>query len=177
LEREGARVVFGWMTQPIPSIEAFDRPAALLQALGVERSSLPVELYDLGPRHVFVSLQTPDEVAGLRPDMRALADLGDFGFNAFACHGDRVKTRMFAPAHGVDEDAATGSAAGPLATHLVRHGVARPGQEITIEQGAEIGRPSRLHACVYGSPQAIERVEVGGSAVVVGHGELRLRGL
>ncbi len=29
---------------------------------------------------------------------------------------------MFAPGHGVAEDAATGSAAGPLAAHVIRHG-------------------------------------------------------
>ncbi len=53
---------------------------------------------------------------------------------------------MFAPAHGVAEDAATGSAAGPLAIHLARHGRIAFGEQIEISQGAEIGRPSTLYA-------------------------------
>ena len=47
LEREGPRIVFGRMEQPIPTVESFDE-APLLAALGVERSELPVELYDNG---------------------------------------------------------------------------------------------------------------------------------
>jgi hypothetical protein len=64
----------------------------------------------------------------------------------FAGDGDRWKTRMFAPADGVPEDPATGSAAGPLACHLARHGRIDFGREIVISQGAEIRRPSTLHA-------------------------------
>ena len=48
---------------------------------------------------------------------------------------------MFAPALGVAEDPATGSAAGPLALHLARHGRIAFGDEIEISQGVEIGRP------------------------------------
>src|SRR5436305_2232612 len=46
LEREGARIVFGRMQQPLPAIEAFERSDELVAALGVDRSELPVELYD-----------------------------------------------------------------------------------------------------------------------------------
>ena len=81
---------------------------------------------------------------------------------------------MFAPACGVAEDPATGSAAGPLCVHLVRHGLVPPGEEIEITQGVEIVRPSKLYARVDGTPEQIERVEVGGEAVVVARGEFRL---
>ncbi len=50
------------------------------------------------------------------------------------------------------------------------------GDEIEISQGAEIGRPSTLFARVEGSPEQVERVEVGGSAVTVARGEFRLAG-
>ena len=61
---------------------------------------------------------------------------------------------MFAPGDGVPEDPATGSAAGPLALHLARHGRIAFGDEIEISQGAEIGRPSTLYARVDGSADA-----------------------
>jgi trans-2,3-dihydro-3-hydroxyanthranilate isomerase len=48
------------------------------------------------------------------------------------------------------------------------------GSEIEIEQGAELNRPSRLFARAVGTPERIERVEVGGSAVIVARGEFRL---
>jgi trans-2,3-dihydro-3-hydroxyanthranilate isomerase len=175
LEREGARIVFGWMSQPVPTVEAYADPAMLLAALGVERSELPVELYDNGLRHVYVCLPSPEDVARLKPDLGQLAELGHvLGINTFAGSGTAWKTRMFAPGGGVTEDPATGSAAGPLNVHLVRHGRVDAGQQIEISQGAEIGRPSTLYARVVGTPEAIERVEVGGSAVIVARGEFRL---
>ncbi len=78
------------------------------------------------------------------------------------------------PQRRVAEDPATGSAAGPLAVHLARHGRIAFGDEIEITQGVEISRPSKLYARVDGSADRIERVEVGGSAVVVARGEFQL---
>ena len=177
LEREGARIVFGRMEQPVPTWEAFAESEALLAALGVERSELPVELYDNGARHVYVALSSEEEVAALRPDLGALADLpAVLGTSCFAGLGERWKTRMFAPGGGVPEDPATGSAAGPLAVHLARHGRIGFGDEIEISQGAEIGRPSTLYARADGTGEQIERVEVGGSAVIVARGEFQLPG-
>jgi trans-2,3-dihydro-3-hydroxyanthranilate isomerase len=83
---------------------------------------------------------------------------------------------MFAPADGVAEDPATGSAAGPLAIHLCRHGRVAFGEEIVIRQGAELGRPSVLHARAVGSAGRIERVEVAGAAVIVAGGRFSLQG-
>ena len=175
LEREGAKIVFGRMSQPLPTVEAFEREEVLLAALGVGRSELPVELYDNGMRNVYVCLPSTDDVAALRPDMSRLAEFGKvLGINCFAGSGSAWKTRMFAPGGGVSEDPATGSAAGPLAVHLVRHGRVRPGEEIEITQGVEINRPSRLYARVEGTPDAIARVDVGGSAVIVARGEFSL---
>ena len=175
LERDGTRIVFGRMSQPIPSVEPFSQAAELLAALGVERSELPVEVYDIGIKHVYVCLGSEAQVAGLRPDFGRLGEFdGIIGINCFAGSGSRWKTRMFAPAGGVPEDPATGSAAGPLAVHLARHGRIGFGEEIEITQGVEIDRPSTLFARADGSPEQVEHVEVGGSAVVVAHGEFRL---
>jgi trans-2,3-dihydro-3-hydroxyanthranilate isomerase len=174
LRRKGEQIVSGRMEQPIPDWAPYEHPDRLLAALGVAGSGLPVEAYQNGPRHVFVALDGEAAVAALRPDLGALAELGDIGVSCFAGGGARWKTRMFAPGLGVAEDPATGSAAGPLAIHLARHGRTGFGEEIEIRQGAEIGRPSVLYARVDGSPQRIERVLVSGAAVVVARGEYRL---
>jgi trans-2,3-dihydro-3-hydroxyanthranilate isomerase len=169
-EARGRRTASGWMSQPLPSWSDFGASAALLAALGVETSGLPVEVYANGPSHVLVELISRDAVAALAPDIRALGRLGEIGVSCFAGAGGRYKTRMFAPGLGVAEDPATGSAAGPLAVHLARHGRVGFGEEIEIEQGAEILRPSLLRARVFGSAERLERVEVGGSAVIVAAG-------
>jgi trans-2,3-dihydro-3-hydroxyanthranilate isomerase len=158
---------YGEMERPAPAAERFDAQDQLLEALGATRPLLPVEAYRNGPLHVFVGLA---EVASLQPDMNALSRLGPIGVNCFALtEPGIVHTRMFGPALGVTEDAATGSAAGPLALHLVRHGQAEPGQQLEIHQGNEIGRPSTLYARADDS-----KIVVGGSAVIVARGQYRL---
>ena len=112
-------------------------------------------------------------MAELEPDMQRIASFGQDCINCFAGAGSQWKTRMFAPASGVPEDAATGSAAGPLAWHLARHGRVAYGDTIRIEQGAEIGRPSLLYARAHERGDA-PTIEVGGSAVTVARGEFRL---
>ena len=174
LRREGGRVVFGRMRQPIPTWEHFAEEEKLLRALGVAASLLPVEGYRNGPTHVFVELESEAAVAALKPDLTALGELTQVGVNCFAGSGTRWKTRMFGPALGVAEDPATGSAAGPLAVHLARHGRIHFGTEIEIRQGEEIGRPSLLYARATGSAESIEAVEVGGSAVIVARGSFNL---
>ena len=174
LTRDGAEIVFGQMEQPIPEWEPAANEAEILEAVGVERSGLPVERYELGPGHVYVELDSPEQVAALQPDLVALERATTDGVNCFAREGGRWKTRMWAPAHGVAEDPATGSAAGPLAIHLARHGRIAFGEQIEISQGAELKRPSTLYAQVDGEGDRIERVLVGGSAVIVARGELSL---
>jgi trans-2,3-dihydro-3-hydroxyanthranilate isomerase len=177
LERdESGRLVFGRMTQPVPRVEAVVEPERVLAAVGAERSLLPVELYDNGARHIVLTLEE-GELAGLRPDRDAIAALAVTGVNCVARGSASWRSRMF---WEYGEDPATGSAAGPIACHLARHGLAGWGEEIVISQGVEMGRPSTLHARAEGGwsgePRAglIDAVEVGGSAVVVARGEFRL---
>lgn len=175
LERAAGRIVFGRMDQPVPTWQHYEHAPELLDALGLDRSGLPVEVYRNGPLHVYVECDDEAAVAALRPDLTALRELGAVGVSCFAGCGGRWTTRMFGPGLGVPEDPATGSAAGPLALHLARHGRIRFGDEIEVRQGAEIARPSVLYARVDGDVDAVERVQVGGSAVIVARGEFHLR--
>jgi len=175
LERDpSGRIVFGRMSQPVPTVAPYERADELLAALGIRESRLPVELYDNGVRHAFVALASAEELAALRPDWTALEEFDLLGANVCAGSGSQWRLRMFSTHAGMGEDAATGSAAGPLACHLARHGQIGWGARIEISQGTEIGRPSTLFAQADGADGAIEGVEVGGSAVIVARGEFRI---
>ena len=175
LERRGQDLDFGWMTQPVPSFRPYEDPDPLLNAIGVDRVSVPIDVYDNGVQHLFIGLDSEADVSGLVPDMSALVRVvPEIGVNCFAGAGQRWKTRMFGPGLGVAEDPATGSAAGPLAVHLARYERIAFDTEIEISQGVELDRPSTLYAKASGSADRIERVEVGGSAVIVAQGEFRL---
>jgi trans-2,3-dihydro-3-hydroxyanthranilate isomerase len=171
LERdESGRISFGRMRQPVPRVEAVEAPERVLAAIGAERSTLPIELYDNGARHIVVTLADAAELSSLARDPDGIAALGITGLNVVAPSREGWRSRMFWE-HG--EDPATGSAAGPIACHLARHGRVGWGEEIVIAQGVEMGRPSTLHARAEGGDGLIDAVEVGGAAVVVARGEFR----
>lgn len=172
LERADGRVVAAAMEQPIPTWEPFDRVEELLAALGVPEPETPVEIYTNGPRHVFVGLRSIPALSEVNPDHRALAAFPDMATNCFAGYGTHWRSRMFSPAYGVVEDAATGSAAGPLAIHVARHGHAQYGQWIDIHQGVEIGRHSLMRARARGNGDHVTEVRVKGSGVTVASGTI-----
>ena len=185
LTREHGEIVYGEMEQPLATVAPFEHTDELLAALGVAHAAvaLPVEAYTNGPTHVMVALVDvsagtagAEAVAALEPDLSALRALGAIGISCFTRIGDaRVKSRMFGPGMGVPEDPATGSAAGPLALHMLRHGWLQSGQMLTISQGAELRRPSTLTARVDGTAEHPTRITVGGSAVLVAQGNFRLQ--
>jgi len=168
---ESGALVFGRMVQPVPTVRTLDETESLFSALGVPGSELPVELYDNGATHIVVLLGSDEAVAELSPDPSAIARFGVTGVNCISGAGSRWKNRMFWPR---GEDAATGSAAGPIACHVCRHGLAEWGEWIEISQGVETGRPSTLFARADGAAGEIVSVFCGGRAVVVARGEFRL---
>lgn len=169
-ELEQGQPRFGWMRQPTPQAELLESPNTVLAALGLQASTLPVMVYDNGPKHVIVGTRSSDELAALEPDFRALSQATKAGVSAFFQDGEGVSVRYFAPHAGVDEDPATGSAAGPLAVHLLRHGSWQLGRDLVIRQGHAMGRPSRLVARL-SETEGLLQVEVGGAAVVVARGD------
>lgn len=160
---------------------AVDVRESLASALGVDRAHLATQI---GPRvvstgvaHLMVGLTGRAALEEVSPDAGALRDVlqsvGAQGCYAYtrdtvdaAAH---AHARFFNPTVGILEDPATGSAAGPLAALLLDHHLVSSGSTVVIEQGFEIGRPSRLEISVDHTG-----VELAGSCVVVADGVLHL---
>lgn len=175
LRREGAEIVDGEMSQPIPVAESFSSVRELFGALGVSGAEVAVGVWRNGPLHLYVQLADAAAVDALAPDLGALARIVPGGVSCYALTGPaRVHSRVFVPALGVPEDPATGSAAGPLAVHLAINGVVAWGTDVVIDQGVAMGRPSQLRARAVGAGGAVEAVLVGGGAVRVAEGRYRL---
>jgi trans-2,3-dihydro-3-hydroxyanthranilate isomerase len=100
------------------------------------------------------------------------AGAGRLPLYLYAHEGQRLRTRMFSPLSGTIEDAATGSAATPLAALLLSLG-AETESRYDILQGVEMGRPSRLLATARRTADGI-RASVGGHCVPVLKGEVSL---
>lgn len=176
------------MTQGAPSFGPVLRDltpvaeAVGLDALALARTSLPVQVVSTGLGHLMVPLPDLQSMGRLRPNPAALDALlsgcGALGFFAFCLQtttGDAfVHARMFAPGAGVPEDPATGSAAGPLGAYLAVHGVLpRTRESFVIEQGIEMGRPSRIWVEVSRDAADLPTtIRVGGSTVPVIRGTI-----
>jgi len=173
-ERRGGRIVKATMCQPVPVWQPYEHAGTLLAGLGLSESTMSVDAYRNGPRHVFVGCSGIEELSAIDPDLRTLGRLPDMAAICFATAETHWRMRMFSPAYGVAEDAATGSAAGPLAIHLIRHGRLAYSEWIEVRQGVEMGRPSTMWASIRGEGDRIDAVRVSGAAVVVGRGELLL---
>lgn len=82
LRHEPRRPAFGEMEQPIPRPVAFEAQKELLAALGLEPAAgSPPAAYTNGPTFVYVDTGSDQRLAALRPDMNALAALGQLGFS------------------------------------------------------------------------------------------------
>jgi trans-2,3-dihydro-3-hydroxyanthranilate isomerase len=156
-------------------------------ALGIPASEilitgLPCQVVSTGlPFHI-VPVGSLEAMGSLRPSPKRLQDLGEklgvsdvcaFTFETMAPDAT-VHARMFAPSYGIPEDPATGSAAGCIGSYVVRHRAVPPSAltRLVVEQGLEMGRPGRLHVEVHSEGDRICSVLVGGSAVIVGDGNL-----
>ncbi len=104
-------------------------------------------------RYLLLEVGSAAAVAGARPDFTALAAAPWEGTLVFARDGGTVKGRFFAPAVGVPEDPATGSAAVALASALAFSGEAEG--SVSIDQGDEVGAPSRLELSWSGGMAAV----------------------
>jgi trans-2,3-dihydro-3-hydroxyanthranilate isomerase len=82
-----------------------------------------------------------------------------------------VHSRFFSPALGINEDPATGGAAGPLASYLIQYNLKKSGELLQIEQGYEMGRPSQILAIAEKKENSIFSVKVGGESVLVAEGK------
>jgi trans-2,3-dihydro-3-hydroxyanthranilate isomerase len=133
---------FGEPMADLPSIAS-----AVGLPLDALRADVPPRFVSTGIGHLMVGAVSEDAVLAARPNADALRQLlagfGDVGVYLFALDGRRARARLFAPGAGVDEDPATGSAAGPLGAYCCEHGLLDPGRLI-VSQGANLGRPSTL---------------------------------
>ena len=155
----------------------------LARALGLEPGGpdllddVPAQVVSTGAAHLLVPVRDRAVVDRARPDAprlaAALAQVDGQGCYLYCLDpvdpAAVAHARFFNPTVGISEDPATGSAAGPLVSRLVAHGLVPDGAPVLVEQGHAMGRPSRIRVQVSG-----EQVRVGGACVVVAEGTLTI---
>ncbi len=155
--------------------------AALARVVGLAPDDLdagePARAASAGVPFTLIPVRDRAALARARLDPAAWADtLADhwaphvYLYTRGAGTGADLRVRMFAPAMGIAEDPATGAGAAALAVALAVDGSGR----WVIEQGIEMGRPSRIELEADAGPGGVERVRLGGSAARVSSGEMEI---
>ena len=172
---------FARMRQFPPTFQRpIDDRALAAAAIGLAEHDLdpelPVQVVSTGWDQILVPLANVEAVARAHAHherMRALiARYGSDSAYLFHASGRTARARLFVPELVHPEDAATGSAAGPLGAYLAEHGRLDPGP-LTVTQGVEMGRPSTLLVTV-GRDEGGWTIDVGGGVVQVGDGHFEV---
>jgi trans-2,3-dihydro-3-hydroxyanthranilate isomerase len=175
--------------KPPEYLEELDNPIPILKAIGLAEKSLsedyPVQFVSTGNPFLIIPLKSLSSVQKADPNgkeiIKALAGTTSpdvLIFSTETIHNDSsAHARVFAPAFGVLEDPATGSAIGPLGAFLEQHEVIPAhthGEAFAIEQGYEMKRPSKLNVQLVKKKQKMD-VLVSGRVRVTAEGNFYLK--
>lgn len=185
LRRENDQSWFAELTAAqSPEVRAVDFDIAALSAvLGIDAAAIrSARLASCGNPFVVVTVRQPEILQGIDFDASAARRLlasswGHAFYIAALGYEGEWRTRMFAPDLGVAEDPATGSAAVAFAGAMALDALARGEHGAfawTIHQGVEMGRPSLLHASASIADGNVAAVRVGGHAVRISEGRIRI---
>lgn len=175
--------LFGEMTQPSPRFGQVHNREEVAQAFGLRPEDFdpefPIQTVSTGVPFAVAPLRSLDVLGSLSFAFKRAAaylEKTDAKFMYFVCPktGDpkvRIRARMI---FYNGEDPATGSAAGCAAAWMVRYGVAQPDEQVLIEQGVEMKRPSRIFVRAGKRGDIVENVRVGGYCAQVMSGEVVL---
>ena len=188
LEWKESALAFAWMTQQRPTFgRSSTDVAAVAGVLGLQASDIAAanapaaQDVSTGSTYIIVPLASRRAVDAAVVDplkLRALrtpSGLSGFAIYAFTTepgNDDATSYSRLVPPPGINEDPATGSAAGPLGCFMVRYGFvpAQRAGSIVNAQGVLVRRPSLIHVRVASTAGEITQVKVGGVSVVVGEG-------
>ncbi|MGH9676631.1 MAG: PhzF family phenazine biosynthesis protein [Candidatus Acidiferrum sp.] len=180
-QREGA--TFGEMTQRDPEFGSVHEREAVAQAVGLSLEDVdaqfPIQTVSTGLPQAIVPVRTLAALRGINFQWKRADEYlrrTDAKFFYFVTREtEDPKARLHARMLFYNgEDPATGSAGGNTAAWMVQHGVAHPEEQVMIEQGLEMKRPSQIFVRAGKQNGTVGNVRVGGHVVQVMRGELAL---
>ncbi len=172
--------------QPPQFLTSYD-PKEYANALGLTLADImspkPIQTVSTGIPHLMIPVNTYRSLERIRPNWKALEEIrkdSDYVSIQVFTRDTREETsdahaRHFAPGLGVPEDPVSGSAAGGMASYMVKYGMmdsSNPVTSIVIEQGDFVGRPGKVYVEIRGNEEKIDQVKVSGKAVTVLRGRL-----
>tara|TARA_Y100000590_G_scaffold463928_1_gene631978 strand:+ start:5311 stop:6204 length:894 start_codon:yes stop_codon:yes gene_type:complete len=157
------------------NLDLLEIAEALQVSISDINSSIPVEAYDSGIKHLFINLIDEEKLKTLSPNFEYLKDISrKIGIQTIACFTfkesellKKIKIRDFCPILGVNETPASGTTNAALTAYLLNNDlITKHSQTIIAEQGNEIGRPSKIFTELEVDNDLITNLKIGGNAIL-----------
>ncbi len=169
---------FVFMDQMLPEFSETLSKKEIIEVLEIEETQLIGDLVpqvvSTGLRDIIVGFNTREDLLSLKPNFKKIQSLCE-KYNAIALHAFTLDTldsastahcRDFAPLYGINEESATGTANGALASYLFNNALIKDPQNIIIEQGYSMKLPSEIFVKLETANGNISRIQVGGQAII-----------
>lgn len=126
----------------------------------------PIQIVSTGLKDILIPINNETELHALQPNFEKIKEISRYydvvGMHLYAFDGDRIICRNFAPLYDINEEAATGTSNGALASYLYQQQGLKKA-EYVFEQGYSLQSPSEIVVTfVSDSKNEIEKVYVGG---------------
>jgi trans-2,3-dihydro-3-hydroxyanthranilate isomerase len=180
-ERESAsydpQAIAEVISLPVDDLDAGGPYAIEAVSAGVPFLFVPVRnLEALGQSRIKLESWERELEGSFAPEVFVFTENADSKARDGVANGDAIlHARMFSPSMGIVEDPATGSAAAAFGGYLARRSSVKDGTlKYTINQGVEMGRPSKLFVEVDVVGGEVRAVRVGGASVLIASGEMHV---
>lgn len=169
-----------YMQQTLPKFYEEIATEELVDCLGIAYTDfdlrMPIQAVSTGIKDILVPVKSYNILENLIPDMKRIEDISKryeaTGLHVFTLNDNSKSAaicRNFAPLYGISEESATGTSNGALVCYLFKYGYLNTNHEnIVIEQGSFMNKPSTIKAVLKLEDMNIEEVWVGGEALIIG---------
>lgn len=165
-----------FIRQPVPEFDTPVDSTIITRSLGIStrqlNATLPIQKVSTGLWDIIIPVKDKEILTSLKPDFNLIKDISirnnATGYHVFSLGTENYHAccRNFAPAAGIPEEAATGTASGALAAYLNHHNVITSDQML-FRQGESLKRPSDIHVIFNKKSKTNPDIWVGGYAVLV----------
>ena len=159
------------------NLEALTKGLNILEKdLGLNKNKSFPEILSTGLPDIIVPLQSKEILDNLNINKDLISHISKeskvAGIHAFTIENEKIYARNFAPALGIDEESATGTANGALLAYLIKNNIINS-NKITVYQGESLNRPSIIN-CEMIREDNETKIKVGGNAVLVLEGVINI---
>ncbi len=172
VERDGS--IF--MEQTTPIFSNIINTEEIIDSLRIKEedliNELPCQIVSTGLKDIIIPVKDISILNSINPNFDKIKDISKkynvIGYHLFALSDSNnivASCRNFAPLYEINEEAATGTSNGALACYLYKYGVIDKTEEILLEQGISMNKPSLIKANLEIKNKKINKVLVGGLAL------------